>query len=158
QEYGGNYYTATYANGTFMIGGFCDKCPNEGRPVLLGTSTDGVQWTSRVFGANTAGPIRDIIFVDGAFYLVDQSGQIWKSGRTTPVSPPVITQATHASGQTSLSFAAIPGFYYAVECSDRLDPTAWTHCAGPLFADADELTVTDSNAQSPSRFYRVHVE
>ena len=104
--YGGNYYTATYANGTFMIGGFCDECPNEGRPMLLGTSTDGSQWSLRVFGADNAGPIRDILFVDGLFYLGDQSGKIWKSGPTAPSSRPSLTQVTYDGRQTTLSFAA----------------------------------------------------
>lgn len=154
----GNYYTASYANGTFIIGGFCDFCTGGNYPSLLATSADGRHWTSRVFGSNYVGPIRDIVFVDGAFYLGGQDGRIWKSGRTAPSSPPVITQATHAGGQSTLSFSVLPGFHYAVECADRLDSTAWRSCAGPLFATDTQLAVTDPEATTQSRFYRIRVE
>jgi hypothetical protein len=116
------------------------------------------QWTSRVFGTNNVGPIRDIIFVDGAFYLGDQNGRIWKSGRTALSSRPVISQVTHAGGQTTLSFATLPGFHYTVECADYLDSTPWRPCAGPLFAADSQLTVTDPDAAIQSRFYRIRVE
>ena len=154
-----NYYTASYDNGTFIIGGFCDTCPNAGRPSLLATSTDGRKWTSRLFGADASiGAIRDIVFADGAFYLGDQSGKIWRSSRVTPVSPPVIRQVTQSGGQTSLSFTTVPGFRYAVECAERLDAAVWRPCAGPYFAHDTQLTASDPAATPPARFYRVRVE
>jgi len=75
------YYTANYANGTFLAAGFCNSCPNTNRPSLLATSTDGYQWTPRIFGADAnIGPIRDIVFAEGHFYLGDSWQKIWKSG------------------------------------------------------------------------------
>jgi hypothetical protein len=154
-----NYYTAAYANGMFLIGGFCDECPNTNRPSLLATSTDGQHWTPRLFGADAhIGAIRDIVFADGAFYLADQGGKIWKSGRTAPASPPRITQMAHDGRQTSLSFAVIAGFRYTVECADRLESTAWMPCSGSLSATSTQLTVTDNDATPNTRFYRVRVE
>jgi hypothetical protein len=75
------YYTANYAHGTFLAAGFCNSCPNTNRPSLLATSTDSYQWTPRIFGAEAnIGPIRDIVFAEGHYYLADTWQKIWKSG------------------------------------------------------------------------------
>jgi len=159
-RYYGNYYTATYANGMFIIGGFCNECPNENRPSLLATSRDGQQWTLHVFGAEeNIGPIRDIVFVDGRFYLGDSwGGKIWKSGRTPLITRPAITRVSRNDGRTSLSFSTVPGFRYSVESIDRLDSPAWALCLGPFFATGDQLTVSDPSPPDPLRFYRVRSE
>jgi hypothetical protein len=160
QNYYGNYFTAAYANGMFIIGGFCDECPNTNRPSLLATSTDGVHWTSRVFGAKeNIGPIRDIVFVDGAFYLADSwFGKIWKSGRTPPTSRPAIIQVSRSGGRTSLSFTTVAGFHYRVESTEDWGSTSWEPCLGPFFATGDQLTVGDSTSPNDLRFYRVRSE
>ena len=160
QKYYGNYFTAAYANGMFIIGGFCDECPNTNRPSLLATSTDGTHWTLRIFGAEeNMGPIRDIVFVDGALYLADSwQGKIWKSGRTAPITPPAIIQASRSDAQATLSFTTVAGFRYRVESTERLGSSAWEPRLGPFFATGDQLTVKDLNPPNERRFYRIRCE
>jgi hypothetical protein len=154
-----NYYTAAYANGMFIIGGFCDACPNNNRPALLATSPDGWRWTSRVFGAEERiGPIRDIVFVDGSYYLGDQWGRIWKSGRTAPVAAPIITRIAREGERVQLTFAAVPGFRYVVERTNRLDPTDWKPSLEPVQATGAELSVSDTDPMGQARFYRIRTE
>ena len=157
--YYGNYFTATYDNGMFMLGGFCDTCPNNNRPGLLATSVDGRQWTLRVFGGGEiVGPIRDIAFADGRYYLADSwLSKIWKSGRILPVTQPAITQVSRYEGRTTLSFSTVPGFRYRVESVDRLGSAGWGLCQGPFFATGQELIVSDPGPDQ-SRFYRVRSE
>jgi hypothetical protein len=152
------YYTANYANGTFMLAGFCGGCPNSNRPSLVATSTNGRQWTLRPFGTNVVGAIRDIVFVDGRFYVGDDMRRIWRSGQIAPMSQPAITHVARANGQTTLSFATVPGFHYRVDCADAFDSSLWTPCAQPLWATDNQLTLIDPTATTQTRFYRVRVE
>jgi hypothetical protein len=152
------YYTGYYANGTFMFAGFCGGCSHSERPSLMTTSTDGRTWTLRRFGTNVVYAIRDIVFVDGQFYAGDDAGGIWRSGLATPTSPPAITQVRRANEQTSLTFTTVAGFHYQLNCADTLDSSLWTACVQGLWAAGNQLTVTDSNATTGTRFYRVRVE
>jgi hypothetical protein len=153
-----NYYTGFYANGIFMFAGFCGGCPNSERPSLMATSTDAINWTLRRFGTNVVSAIRDIVFVDGQFYAGDEGGRIWRSGRMTPTSPPAIRHVARANGQTDLTFTTVAGFHYQVSCADTLDSSFWTACRQGLWATGNQLTVTDSNATTGTRFYRVRAE
>jgi hypothetical protein len=115
-----NYYTASYANGTFLAGGFCDGCPNSNRPSLLATSSDGRQWTSRRFGADASiGPIRDIIFAEGRFYLADSWQKIWRSG-PEPTPPPRIRVTGMSPEGTELFVQGQAGRTVIVEASADL--------------------------------------
>jgi hypothetical protein len=152
-----NYYTARYANGTFLSGGFCDDCPNTNRPGLLATSSSGGRWAARHVATTNVGAIRDIIFVDGRYYLADQDGRIWKSGRTAPATAPVLSQVACSGGETRFSFSTLSGFYYAVEWTDRLTSPDWKPLLGPLFATSDRFHVTDRRDQ-PKPLYRIRTE
>lgn len=148
------YFTGTYANGLFMFG-------NGEKPyALLAISTNGTDWTSHTFmAANSYFAIRDIVFVNGHYYLGDQSyGRIWRSGRVAPVSPPVIADIVRRGNTTDLSFTAVPGFRYAVEFTDALNPPGWKESGVSLFAENNVLGVNDTNATNRMRFYRVRTE
>jgi hypothetical protein len=154
-----NYYTAAYANGLFLIGGFCDECPNTNRPSLLATSPDGHYWTLRLFGAEThIGPIRDIVYVEGAYYLADQWGRIWKSGRTTPLALPAITRIARDGNRINLAFIAPPGVRCTIECASRLDIPDWKMCLEPVLATGAEVRVSDVDGANQARFYRIRTE
>jgi len=151
------YYTGFYANGTFMFAGFCGGCPNSERPSLMTTSTDGRTWTLRRFGTNVVYAIRDIVFVDGQFYAGDEAGGIWRSGLAAPAGQPAITGVRWANEQTSLTFTTVPGFHYRVDCAHTMN-SLWIRCAEGLWAGANHLSFTDSNATTGARFYRVRTE
>jgi hypothetical protein len=152
------YSTAVYGNGLFVIVGYCQDCPNEDRPGVVATSSDGIEWTSRLIRTDGGvGQILGSLFVNGAFYLADQWGRIWKSGRMAPSAQPGITQVTRSDGQTSLSFTTIAGFNYRLECADNLTLAPWMPCA-QRFATDSQLTIVDTNATPHMRFYRVRVE
>ncbi len=150
-----NFYTAGYANGTFVLAGQC-SCPELTPATPMMTSTNGIHWTLRTF-TNGLFPviIRDMVFVDGELYVgSDQSGRIWKSGRMNPSAAPVITDVTRHDEATTLSFTSLPGFRYTVERANQVETNAWNPWRGPIFATTDQMTVTDftSNAM---QFYRV---
>ena len=150
------YYTAIYANGLFMFG-------NGDMPyALLAISTDGTSWTPRSFAAaNTYFAIRDIIFVDGHFYLADQSvGRIWRSGRVAPAEAPALFRVGHNANITSLSFTTVPGFRYALEYAEDLNPTPtlWKASGISAFAESDAISVRDTSATNAMRIYRVRTE
>jgi hypothetical protein len=152
-----NYYTAGYANGTFILGG---ELSGVG---LLAAMANGaitlLPSSNQVAGVTTSmGAIRDVIFTDGRFYLADQSGKIWRSARAEPVSQPVFTGVARSGGQTTLSFSAPGGFHYSVECAERPDAPEWLPCINSIFAVTDETRVTDAGAGGEARFYRVHAQ
>jgi hypothetical protein len=148
------YYTARYANGLFLASGQAET-PGG----LLVTSSNGTSWSSHRFGSNAVGVIRDILHVDGVFYLADNgTGKIWRSDRMLPASRPQFTGITHANGQTDLSFSAEPGFHYRLECTDHLNSPQWAPCGDRLFGSSRNLTATDPQADVPARFYRLRTD
>ena len=148
-----NYYTVAYANRTLIAGG------NARGSGLLVTSSDGGPFapipTAIMEGM---GAIRDIVFADGRFYLTDQSGKIWRSGRVPPASPPRFTRVSKHGEQILLGFTGPAGFQCVVETTERLAPPGWQFSIGPIFADGEEVILTDSNPTDATRFYRVRTE
>lgn len=154
-----NYYTAAYANGTFLTGGFCGGCPNSNRPSLLATSSDGRQWTPRLFGADASiGPIRDIIFAEGRFYLADSWQKIWRSAPVVPNPPPRIRIMSVSPEGPELFVQGQAGRSVVVEAS--ADLSHWS----PIHTNVMPFTlcpicpfviVTDTAADRLHRFYRV---
>ena len=155
-----NYFTASYANSTFLAGGFCDDCPNTNRPSLLATSSDGRQWTSRRFGTDAGiGPIRDIIFAEGRFYLADSWQKIWRSDSTL-IPPPRIRITGMSQEGAELFVQGQAGSTVVVETS--ADFSRWT----PLHTNVMPFTlcpicpfviVTDPGAgHFPHGFYRAY--
>jgi hypothetical protein len=147
------YYTATHANGLFMFG-------SGDKPyALLATSTNGLDWESRTFtAAGSYFAIRDIIFVDGYYYLGDQAGgRIWRSGRVSPVSEPRLTHVAHHGHHSSVSATVVPGFHYAAEYRNDFSTGSWSGLGLRAFAEGELITITDTNAAGPRRFYRATV-
>jgi hypothetical protein len=151
------FYTAGYANGTFVLAG-------EGSPrgqTAMATSTNGIDWTLRTFANNTNADglvIRDMVFVDGCFYVIDQlGGQIWKSGRMAPVTRPYVSNFAREGGVTTVTFRSLPGFRYSIERTDLLDAAAWAPWSGPIFATGENITARDTNSNA-IQFYRVRTE
>lgn len=154
-----NYYTAGFGNGTFITGG------HYGAKGLLAAIGDGPARplppaSVRVgFSTVNMAVIRDVIFVDGRYYLADQGGVIWRSGVATPVAPPRISRITRNNSQTSLTISTIPGFRYEVEAAASPAATEWQPLTpGPVSMDADELLLTEPQTDSPVRFYRARAE
>ncbi len=154
-----NYYTAGFGNGLFMAGGYADRFG------LLAVLGDGPvrrlpTLTGRVgFQIVGMGPIRDVIFAEGRYYLADQYGVIWRSGLVTPVAPPRITRVTRENAQTSLTLSTIPGFRYAVETADEVDATNWQPLTPAAISATDnELHLIDPQPDRPARFYRARTE
>jgi hypothetical protein len=152
------FYTAGFANGTFVLAGE-GYTQGQSQAIPMVTSTNGVEWTLRVFtNAMQQLVIRDMVFVDGSFYVGDQTGgKIWKSGRMAPSAQPLITAARRDGGETSFTFRSIPGFRYTIERTDRLESVVWSPLPGPLFATDERTTVTDPNANEAG-FYRIRTE
>jgi hypothetical protein len=155
-----NYFTAAYANSTFLVGGFCDDCPNGNRPSLLATSSDGRQWTSRLFGADAGiGPIRDIVFAEGRFYLADSWQKVWRSGSVL-IPPPRIRLTGMSAEGSQLFVQGRAGRTVVVEAS--ADLSHWTSIATnvmpfTLCPICPFVIVTDTAAgKSRHTFYRVY--
>ena len=79
-----------------------------------------------------------------------------------PNVPPPATTLPNVTGMTwipggavTLSFATSPGHTYRVEFKDDLLAAAWQPLTADLLAANSTLTVTDSGASGPQRFYRV---
>jgi len=154
-----NYFAASYANGSFLAGGFCDDCPNTNRPSLLATSTDGRQWTPRLFGADAGiGPIRDIIFVGDRFYLADSWQKIWRS--SSVLIPPPRIRLTAASQSAELFVQGQAGQTVVVQAS--VDLSHWTSIATnvmpfTLCPICPFVIVTDAAVKDRfQRFYRAY--
>jgi hypothetical protein len=147
-----NYYTARYANGIVIVGG------NASGQGLLVTSTSGGAFTPAPSAlTQSMGAIRDAVFVDGHFYLADQSGRIWRSGRLPPAAPPVFTGVSQSFGQVTLSFSAPLGFHYIVESAGQVDALEWQPLGPRAFGAGDEVSVTDSIVGKETRFYRIGI-
>lgn len=154
-----NYYTAGFGNGTFITGG------HYGAKGLLAAIGDGparpLASTSVRVGFNTVNMavIRDVIFVDGRYYLADQGGVIWRSGVVTPAAPPRISRIFRDNAQTHLTISTIPGFRYTVETANAVDATNWERLTpGPVFVDTDEWLLMEPRTDSAARFYRARVD
>lgn len=153
-----NYYTAGFANGTFLAGGHNGA---SGLLVAIGNGEPRSLPTSFRSGTTTVRMqvIRDVIFVDGRYYLADQGGYVWRSGVVSPVTPPRISRLTRNDAETSVTVATIPGFRYSVETADSVDATQWHPLtAAPVFVESEELRLTDPQTEAPARFYRARVE
>jgi hypothetical protein len=71
--------------------------------------------------------------------------------------PPAIVGAAHAGSVTQVEVQSIPGLTYVLEYKDQLDDPAWTPL-GSIIGTGAVLTLEDSAATAPTRFYRVRVE
>jgi hypothetical protein len=147
-----NYYTARSANGTLITGG------NASGHGLLVTSTSGGAYTPVPSAVTqTMGAIRDAVFVDGYFYLADQSGRIWRSARIAPAISPVFTGISRSAGQVTLSFSAPVGYHCTVESAERLDWPEWQPIGLPVFPAVSETGAIDSILENQTRFYRLRI-
>ncbi len=70
---------------------------------------------------------------------------------------PQITSALPGPTATVLTFSTLPGRLYRVEYKDWLQEPVWHVLASESVATAETLTLTDSSAAVPQRFYRVVV-
>jgi hypothetical protein len=149
---GQDYYTARFANGIVITGG---RVSHYG---LLVTSASGGAYTPAANAVTQSmGASRDAVFVDGHFYLADQSGRIWRSGRIAPLVPPVFTGVSQSFGQVTLSFSVPVGYHYTVESAERLDAPEWQPLGVPVFPTVGEVGVTDSILENQTRFYRLRL-
>jgi hypothetical protein len=153
------FYTAAYANGTFVLAGEEEGSHLGTQAVVMATSTSGgANWTLRSFTNNNDSlVIRDMVFVDGSFYAADQlGGKIWKSGRMGPSARP-ISRVVRQGIETRITFTSLPGFRYAVERADHLGAIDWTPWTESIFATGDKITVSDSSSNA-MQFYRVRTQ
>lgn len=78
-------------------------------------------------------------------------------GDHPPPAAPRLGLPTLAGDQVAVSFLSEPGRTFTLESSDSLSPPQWTTGAS-LSGDGGSMTLFDTNAPSPRRFYRVRVE
>ena len=152
-----NYYTVGYANGTFITGGYSGA---NGLLVAIGNGVPvSLPTTFRTGGTNVSmSVIRDVIFVDGRYYLADQYGKVWRSGISAPMTRPRITRVARTGTQTSLTISTLAGFRYAIESTDRLDTPSWQPSVPAVFSPDDEIIVTAPDSSESIRFYRARAQ
>ena len=61
------------------------------------------------------------------------------------------------NGAISLSFSSVRGVRYALECKDAISASQWAKMYS-IFGTGEALSLRDSDALSPSRFYRIRTE
>lgn len=147
-----NYYTSMAGGDMVLAGGA------NGGSGLVAISKSGAPFTTIPSEASSQmGPIRDAVFVDGSFYLADQSGKIWKSGRVPPASQTTITKITNSEDGIHIGFTGSAGYLHSLEYANQLDASDWQSNAAPSFSETGEGEfVVPHSAQDPAaRFFRI---
>ena len=138
----GNLYGTTYGGSGSVYqltpgGGFTNL-------VLLGGS--------RPVGALVQGP-------DNNFYGTTASGGANGFGtifRLSVPMPAVFKAMTLTNGAATLTWSAVAGQFYQMQCSTNLATTNWNPVGKLIFASDGTMTTTDASAAAfPQRFYRV---
>jgi hypothetical protein len=71
---------------------------------------------------------------------------------------PVISSITKTGNVATVSFASVSGTNYLVEFKDVLSDLVWIPILPALPGDGTLLSVVDTNAVTPTRFYRLHLQ
>ncbi len=75
----------------------------------------------------------------------------------TVLVPPMLLSITAAGGTAGISFQSLNGLNYVLEYKNHLADAAWTSLT-PVPGNGGTLTLTDTSAGVPTRFYRVRAE
>ncbi len=75
------------------------------------------------------------------------------------VQPPLQFNSAISTGDGNLNFTfnSVPGDSYQIEYKDNLNDTTWTPLGSPISGTGDNITLTNSIAAQPQRFYRLVV-
>ncbi|MGC8743684.1 MAG: fibronectin type III domain-containing protein [Verrucomicrobiia bacterium] len=131
-------------------------------------STNGVDWnmyTNRdtaLFG----GPYPDTVLIGMAATSHNQSAltnSVFAEFRDFSVTllPPtevVIVSPEFKDGQFSVKVQSVTGKNYVLEASESLNEPNWQEVGTPVPGTGQEITLTDSSATAPAKFYRVKVQ
>jgi hypothetical protein len=71
------------------------------------------------------------------------------------VPPPRFSSITSAGGTNTLTWQTFPGKSYRVEYKNDLNNSEWSVLGSDLVAAGNSLSITNSAAGIPRRFYRI---
>jgi hypothetical protein len=76
----------------------------------------------------------------------------------TPITLPVMQAILQGNGSLTLAWNTQPGLIYQPQYATNLLSPTWINLGSPLSASGTTLSIPDSTAPDPSRFYRVIVQ
>jgi hypothetical protein len=119
------------------------RTSSQSPPGISSTAATG----STAGGGITSGPTRGSIY-----------GRRRSSTINTNLVRPVIAALGRSGGRFLVSFGGTNGLRYSLEYKNSLGDSNWTPVAGHVRGTNGAVSLTDSNAPSGGRFYRVRVE
>lgn len=132
----------------------------NGNLIYAQTNITSTAWTKLQFNVTASGTVTplEFSFEDGPAFLAldDVSLFLPTSGIS---AAPVTGFSLNASSCLQMTWSTSPGLNYQLQYTTNLSQPAWVNLGGPVTANANSLTLTDTNnAQtSPQRFYQLSV-
>ncbi len=71
------------------------------------------------------------------------------------VPSPFFQSVQAAADGIVLTWSAVPGVSYQVQCTEDLNLAPWTDLGAPITAISDTMTASDTTTALPQRFYRI---
>ena len=96
-------------------------------------------------------------YPEGAPHIYSFTTPTPNAANNLVLPPPTFSGIDVSVSGVKLTFEATPGFFYRAEYADDLSAPDWTPLAPPVMATSPSLTLTDTPAAAPHRFYRVVV-
>ena len=110
-------------------------------------------WSNLVFTVKAFTNVTTLQFAalnDVGFFALD-------SVSVLPVPAPAVRAVKSGKTTFQVSWTALPGLSYQMQYLTNLLTTNWVNLGGTVIAGSNSITLTETNAPNPARYYRVEL-
>lgn len=143
----GFFYGTSYLGGNYARGAVFQVSTNGALTVLYSFTggNDGEHSQGTLLQASNG-----YFYGTTSFGGTNNGGAVFRFGLLPELQAALVSNTT-----LTLTWSAVPGASYQLQCSSDLSSTNWSNLGGVITASEITLSSTDSTTSAPCRFYRV---